>query len=382
MTTNARTLLATLGAAAAACLLTACPRGRTSPADPAPNPSAFTLPPAQRGKIHLEEAILTPFRRTVEATGTVEFDGDRATQVLAPFSGPVSRILVPLGALVRRGQPLATTVSPDFAAAVSAYRKAAATAHNARRIADLDAQLFADDAIARREMEQAQTDAVSAEADRDAALQQLRSLGVDDQAIEELRQDRATAAPQGVIRAPLAGAVVERLITPGQLLQGGATPCFTVADMSTVWVMANIFESDLPFVAVGDPAEITSAASQGPLPGTVGNISALVDPNTRAIAVRIVTPNPGQALKKDMYVRVAIRSRHDSTGIMLPVSAVLRDDVDLPFVFLENPDGSFGRRRVAIGYRSGDRQEVTSGVSAGDRVAVEGGLFMQFAQSQ
>ena len=224
MTTNARTLLATLGAAAAACLLTACPRGRTSPADPTPNPSAFTLPPAQRGKIHLEEAILTPFRRTVEATGTVEFDGDRATQVLAPFSGPVSRILVPLGALVRRGQPLATTVSPDFAAAVSAYRKAAATAHNARRIADLDAQLFADDAIARREMEQAQTDAVSAEADRDAALQQLRSLGVDDQAIEDLRQGSATAAPQGVIRAPLAGAVVERLITPGQLLQGERRP--------------------------------------------------------------------------------------------------------------------------------------------------------------
>ncbi len=231
-------------------------------------------------------------------------------------------------------------------------------------------------------MEQAETDAVSAEADRDAALQQLRSLGVGDKEIGELQAGRATAAPQGVIRSPLAGAVVERLITPGQLLQGGATPCFTVADMSTVWVMANIFESDLPFVAVGDPADVTSPTSPETLPGTVGNISALVDPNTRAIAVRIVTPNPEQTLKKDMYVRVAIHSRQESTGIMLPVSAVLRDDVDLPFVFVENPDGSFGRRRVTIGYRAGDRQEIASGVSAGDRVVVEGGLFMQFAQSQ
>jgi len=382
MTSSVRTLLAALGAAAAVCLLTACPHGRTAPPDPAPQPSAFTLPAGQREKIHVEEARLAPFRRTVEATGTVEFNSDRATQVLAPFSGPVSRILVPLGALVRRGQPLATTVSPDFAAAVSTYRKAAATARNNRRIADLDVQLFANDAIARREMEQAETDAVSAEADRDATLQQLRSLGVGDKAIEALRQERATTAPQGVIRSPLAGAVVERLITPGQLLQGGVTPCFMVADMSTVWVMANIFASDLAFVAVGDPADVTGTTSQETLPGTVGNISALVDPNTRAIAVRIVTPNPEQTLKKDMYVRVAIHSRQESAGIMLPVSAVLRDDVDLPFVFVENPDGSFGRRRVTIGYRTGDRQEIASGLSAGDRVFVEGGLFMQFAQSQ
>ncbi len=382
MTSSVRAPFAALGAAAAVCLLTACPRGRTAPPDPAPRPSAFTLPSGQREKIHVEEARLAPFRRTVEATGTVEFDSDRATQVLAPFSGPVSRILVPLGAFVRRGQPLATTVSPDFAAAVSAYRKAAATARNARRIADLDARLFANDAIARREMEQAETDAVSAEADSDAALQQLRSLGVGDKAIEALRHERAMTAPQGVIRSPLAGAVVERLITPGQLLQGGVTPCFTVADMSTVWVMANIFQSDLPLVAVGDPADVASATSRDTFPGTVGNVSALVDPNTRAVAVRIVTPNHGQTLKKDMYVRVAIHSRQESTGIMLPVSAVLRDDVDLPFVFVENPDGSFGRHRVTIGYRSGDRQEIASGLSAGDRVVVEGGLFMQFAQSQ
>ena len=87
MTSSARILLATIGAGAAACLLAACPRGRTTPADPAPTPSAFMLPAAQRGKIHLEVARLTPFRRTVESTATVEFDSDRATQVLAPFSG-------------------------------------------------------------------------------------------------------------------------------------------------------------------------------------------------------------------------------------------------------------------------------------------------------
>ncbi len=368
--------------AAALGVLGSCTRAGSAPADPPANPSAFTLGPGQREKIHVETAARAPFFRTVQATGTVAFDGDRATQVIAPFSGPVARILVELGAAVRRGQPLAVTVSPDFAAAVSAYRKAEATARNAARISTLDQQLFASDGIARRDVEQAETDAISAAADRDAAVQQLRSLGVGERAIADLRAGRDAAPPQGVIRSPLTGTVVERLITPGQLLQAGATPCFTVADTSTVWVMAEIFESDLPFVALGDPAEVTSATAGISRAGTVDNISALVNPDTRAVAVRVVTPNPDGALKKDMYVRVAIRSRRPTTGIMVPVSALLRDDDDLPFVFVENADGSFGRHRVTLGERAGDRQEISAGLAPGERVVVEGGLFMQFAQSQ
>jgi len=376
-----------LAAVALSSLLSASCSKPEKAADPAPPASSsdapkardLTLDPAQRQKIRLETVALSPFRRTIETTGTVAFDQNRATQVLAQISGPVSRIQVEVGARVARGQALATVASPDFAADVSALRKAEALAKNARRVADLDQQLWKNDAIARRDMEQAETDAVSAEADRDAALQQLRDLGVNAKTLGEIQQNKSTYGAGGLIRSPLAGTVVEKLITPGQLLQAGTTPCFTVADLSTVWVMANIFETDLPFVAPGDTARVLTSGTGEPITGKVDYISALVDPTTRAVAVRIVAPNPHEALKRDLYVRTEIQSSRQSTGLLVPVSAILRDDENLPFVFVAKADGTFPRRRVGIGPRVGDRQEITSGLSAGETVVAEGGLFLQTA---
>ncbi|MGH9421551.1 MAG: efflux RND transporter periplasmic adaptor subunit, partial [Thermoanaerobaculia bacterium] len=129
--------------------------------------------------VHTETVALQSFRKTIAATGTVAFNQNKSTQVLSPISGPLARILVNVGNRVIRDQALAVVSSPDFAAAISAVRKAEATAKNTRRIATLDEQLFKNDAIARRDLEQAQTDAINAEADLDAAVQQLRSLGVD-----------------------------------------------------------------------------------------------------------------------------------------------------------------------------------------------------------
>jgi cobalt-zinc-cadmium efflux system membrane fusion protein len=369
--------------AAVALLGAGCSGRGAGNSDPGTSRAAgFTLSKDQLQKVRT--VVLTPrsFRRSIATTGTVGFDADQATQVLSPISGPVSRLLVSLGARVTRGQALAEVASPDFAGFASAYRKAEALAKNARRIADLDKQLYDSDGIARRDLEQAETDAVSAEADRAAALQQLRSLGVDDAQLADIRENRPVATAPGAIRAPLDGVVVERLVTPGQLLQAGSTPCFTVADLSTVWVMANVFETDLPFVAAGDPAEITTGEGGPALPGKVDYVAALVDPTTRAVAVRVVAKNPSGVLRKDLYVRVAIQSRRDSTGLLAPVSAVLRDDENLPFVFVARPDGSFGRRRVTIGARVGDEEEIASGLAAGERIVVEGGLFMQFAENQ
>jgi cobalt-zinc-cadmium efflux system membrane fusion protein len=344
--------------------------------------AGFTLSPDQRQKVKTLALAPRSFRRSITTTGTVGFDADQATQVVSPISGPVSRLLVPLGARVKAGEALAEVASPDFAAYAAAYRKAEALAKNARRIADLDEKLYENDGIARRDMEQAEADAVSAEADRDAAVQQLRALGVDDAGLEDILKNRPLDGGLAVIRAPIEGVVVERLVTPGQLLQAGATPCFTVADLSTVWVMANVFETDLPFVAVGDPATITTGEGGEALPGKVDYVSALVDPTTRAVAVRVVAKNPTGALRKDLYVTVAIESRRESSGLLVPVSAVLRDEENLPFVFVAKPDGIFDRRRVTLGARVGDEEQVTSGLVAGDQIVTEGGLFMQFAESQ
>jgi len=360
-----------IAGAAFAILLVAC-GGEKKEAPAAPETQRNAK--AMQG-VHTEAVSVTTFQKTIETTGTVAFNQNHSTQVLSPISGPVSRILVNVGSRVSRGEALANVSSPDFAAAVSALRKAEATARNARRIADLDAQLFKNDAIARRDYEQAQTDAINAEADRDSAIQQLRSLGVDDSTINEVRENHSVPNLGGVIRAPIAGTVVEKLISPGQLLQS-TTPCFTVADLSDVWVYANVFEADLASVHLGDMADISTGGGQT-LTGRVDNIAAVVDPNTRAVAVRIDVANPGEVLKRDFYVHVQLHSHAPVQGILVPVSAILRDDQNLPFVFVTKPDGSFERRRVDLGSRLGDRQEIRSGLSAGDSIVVEGALFLQ-----
>ena len=339
------------------------------------------LTAAQRQKIHTEIIKPSTFRRTIETTATVSFDNDQATTVLAPVSGPVSRLVVSLGAKVKPGDVLATVASPDYAAAISAYRKAVVTAKNLRRIADLTEQLSQNN-LSRREVEQAQADAANAEADREAALEQLHSLGVDGPTIQAIQENRPVPERTGMIRSPISGTVVEKLITPGQLLQAGTTPCFTVADLSRVWVMANLYESDLAFVEKGDAAEILTSASPTSLPGAVDYISAIVDPNTRSIGVRVLAKNPKEILKKQMYVRVLIHSRREQTGLLTPVSAVLRDDETLPFVYLANADGSYSRRRITLGSRVGDRYETITGLMSGNQVVVEGGLFLQFMQNQ
>ena len=375
-------------AAGCAALLAAavcgCSPAETSQAQTAPPPAAknATLTTEQRQHITLFTVAQSTYRRTVESNAVVDFDGDQSTSVLAPISGPVSRLLVSIGQHVNKGDPLALVELPDFATAVSTYQKAIATAKTTRRLADIDKDLFEHQGVPQKEMEQAETDAANAEADRDAALQGLVSLDVDPQAIADIQQGKMTSRVAGVIRAPISGTVVERLITPGQLLSAGTTPCFTVADLSRVWVTAQIFDSDIASISVGDPAQVVTGVGGRSFPGTVGNIAALVDPNTRSVAVRVVANNPSEILKKQMYVRVRINRRQQNAGLLVPDSAILRDDEMLPFVYVAEPDGSFARRLVTLGDRAGAQYDVAAGLNPGDRIVTEGGIFLQFMQNQ
>ncbi len=374
--------LAVLGACGGKNEARAAADSASSAKSAATGPKNTSLTPDQLEHLKIAPVAVVPFRPEVQTTGTVAFDGDLSTQVLSPISGPVMRILVQPGAWVKRGDPLAMVSSPDFALAVSDFRKAQATAIQTRRVATLDSALFKNDAIARRDLEQAQTDAVSAEADRDASLQALQALGVDSGTLNKLRANQPVPQALGVIRAPIEGTVVEKLINPGQLLQAGTTPTFTIADLSTVWVMANVFESDLSSVAHGDKVDVTTSAAPRPLSGTVDYVAALVDPATKATQVRVVVPNTGHLLKRDMYVNATIHATKEKRGILLPVSAVLRDENNMPFLFVQAPGGGFERRQVTLGSRIGEQYEISSGIKEGERVIQVGGLFLQFAQSQ
>ena len=377
-----RPITAAAVAAASLMFIAGCSPKADTKAEASATASNVTLTAAQRERIRLFTVTPSMFRKTVEATGVVDFDNDQATSVLAPFSGPVSQLLVSPGDKVRKGQPLALVDSSDFSAAVSAYSKALASARTLRKLAEADKDLIQHNGISQREAQQAETDAANAEADRDAALQALVSLSVDPQAIKALQQGQPMPRIQGVIRSPIAGTVAEKLITPGQLLQAGTTPCFTVADLSRVWVMAQIADSEISSVKLGDLADVQGGAAPNSLSGTVTNISALVNPDTRSVIARVVVDNPGDLLKKQMYVRVQIHSRQANNGLLVPVSAILRDDENLPFVYVAKPDGGFARQHVTLGYRVGDQYDIAEGLQAGTRLVVDGGVFIQFMQTQ
>ena len=345
-------------------------------------PKNVKLTDAQRQHIHVYGVALTKFHKSVVANGVVDFDNDQATSVVAAFSGPVTKLFVSPGDRVKKGDPLAEVVSSDFSAAINAYQKAIVTANNNRRLADIDKDLVKHKGVSEREALQAETDARNAEADRDAALQTLLSLDVDPKVIKEIQEGRTITRAEGFIRAPIAGTVAERLVTTGQLLQAGATPCFTLADLSRMWVMTQVFGVDLASVQVGDSAEIDTGADGASMQGKVDNIAALVDPNTRAVSVRVVVDNPHGLLRKQMFVRVLIRAREESTGMLVPTSAILRDDENLPFVYVAQPDGAFARAHVTLGYRFDDQYEITEGLKQGDQVMTDGGIFVQFMQNQ
>jgi cobalt-zinc-cadmium efflux system membrane fusion protein len=369
--------IALIGAAA----LAGCGAKSEAPEAAATTPQLVSLTAAQMQHVQLLTVGSGSFQKAVEATAVVDFDNDRATSVLAPMSGPVARLLVEAGQPVKAGQALALVDSPDYATAVAGFRKADASAKNARRIADADKDLAQHNGLSAREAQQAETDAQNAESDRAAALKALNGLNLSPADIRAVEESRPAARMQGEIRAPVSGIVVEKLITPGQLLQAGTTASFTVADLSRMWVMAQVQPGELADIHVGDPAEVETGAG-ALMNGTVDNISTEVNPDTRAVLVRVAVPNPTGALKRQMYVHVRIRARQPSAGLLAPVSAVLRDEVNLPFVYVAAPGGGFARRHVTLGVRSGDRYQISEGLQPGDRIVANGALFLQFMQTQ
>lgn len=351
-------------------------------ADSSARPTAFRVTPAQRARLQVVTVDRTTFRPVLNATGTVAFNGDHSTSVIAPISGPVVRVIAQLGARVSARQTLATVSSPDFATDVAGYRKAEQLTQNAKRILDRNEQLFANDALARSDLDQSRTDYASAVADRDAAAQQLRAIGIDQATITAIQDGKLVTAIEGAIRAPITGVVVEKLITPGQLLEAGSTAAFTIADLSTMWVLASVYGDDIGAVRKGDIVDVIVDASATPVQGRVDFIAPIVDPGTRATTVRVLATNAAQLLRRDMFVKVRFHASVARTGIVVPAAALLRDDDNLPFVFLLNADGTFARRRVTLGVELETGFEITAGLAPGDKLLTNGALFVQFAEHQ
>jgi len=340
-------------------------------------PKLFTVPADQMTHVHVVTVEPSTVDRVLRLTGSVAYNGFHTTPVISQISGPVGRILVEPGQFVHRGQPMLYVSSPDFSQMRANYVKARDAHTLATTQYERAKDLYAHHAVSLSDLQAAESAEVQAQADLDAAQQSLQVLGIP-------KPDTLTkgpSSPEVAVLAPISGEVVERLVAPGQLLQGGGTQCFTISDMSSVWVLANVFQNDLGQVHVGDPVTIDTDAYATKFHGKISYIGAALDPNTRTVQARIVTDNPGEKLKNNMYVTAEVRAGKATNVIAVPDSSVLRTADNQPFVYLEQGSGKFGEQLVSIGETQGGKTVILSGLKPGDRVAAEGSLFLQFQNS-
>ncbi len=337
----------------------------------------FTVPADQMSHVQVLTVAPTKLTRTLRLTGAVAYDSFHTTPVITQVSGPVSRIAVAPGETVRRGQPLLYVASPDYSQLRSNYLKARDAAALAKKIYARAKDLYEHHAFAEQELEQAESAEVQAESDLVSAEAALRVLGITD-------PDSLVKAPpsfEASVKSPIDGQVVEQNVAVGQLLQPGATQCFVISNMSTVWILVNVYQKDLPYVRVGDAVTITTESYPDVFQGKISYVAAALDPNTRTLQARIETSNPGYKLKKDMYVVASVDAGSIQNAIAVPDSAVLRDSENQPFVYVEAKDNQFGRRPITIGESAKGVTQVTAGLNPGDRIVGDGSLFLQFANS-
>jgi cobalt-zinc-cadmium efflux system membrane fusion protein len=299
-------------------------------------------------------------RPTLSVTGVVSADVTRAVPVVALAVGRVVELRARLGDQVRRGQLLLRVQSGDVAGAFSTYRHALADKQLARTQLDRAQALYERGAIARKDVEVAQDADDKAAADVEAGAEQLRVMGVD------------PATPfTGLVDvvAPVSGVITEQNITNAGGVKSLDSPnLFTISDLSRVWIVCDVYESDLASVQVGDDAEVRLTAYPGRvLTGRVGNILPILDPALRTAKVRIEVPNPG-LMRLGMFVTATFHGQKSLVRAAVPAEAILHLH-DRDWVY--EPDGPSGFRRVEV--VSGEtlpanRQEVRSGLTPGQRV--------------
>jgi cobalt-zinc-cadmium efflux system membrane fusion protein len=374
---------------ATALLTCACNASRKVSAAPAESSSAsvdneaalFQVPQNQLDHLKIVEVKKTVWSSTVHTTGTVDWDADHTTQAITQVDGPISKLLVDTGAAVAADQPLLYVSSPDVATAISTYKKARNRLDFSKRTLDRSKDLLEHKVIATKDYEAAEQDYNDAGAEVENDLQALKIFGVSQQELEEAQRQGVPINPQLAVRSPIAGVVVQKLVTPGLVIQAGMTACFTISDVSTVWVQGHIYDRDLESIRVGDTVEETNSSLPQTFHGTISYVGALIDPATRTTPVRIVTQNPQGILKKDMFVDAVIHTKSARSVLSVPTSAILRNDENLPFVYVEVQPGQFAQRLVTLGAQQGDDTEITTGCKPGEKIVAEGSVFLQFSNA-
>ncbi len=337
----------------------------------------FTIPQEQMSHVQVLKVQPTTLTRTLRLTGAVAYNGFRTTPVITQVSGLISRVVVVPGQKVHQGDPMLYVHSPDYSQLRTNYLKAKDAYALAQKAYARAKDLYEHKAIAEQNLEQAESAEVQASGDLASSQAALKVLGIND-------PDAVVQAPPSFevpVKAPISGEVVEQDVAAGQLIQPGSTQCFMISDTGNVWVLVNVYQKDLPYVRVGDSVTIQTDTYSDVFHGRISYVAASLDPSTRTLQARIDTGNPGEKLKKDMYVVATVNAGMIANTIALPDSAVLRDSENQPFVYAATASNQFGRRTVTLGESLNGQTEITSGLTPGDQVIGDGSLFLQFANS-
>jgi membrane fusion protein, heavy metal efflux system len=327
------------------------------------------------GRFSLVQVSSQPIRSQLQVTGSVNPDVSREIPVLSLANGRVVALHVGLGDTVRKGQLVMEVQSPDVSTAFDAYLKAVNDEHLATVTLDRDNLLYNKGAIPKSQQEAAQTGEDDARADLIAAEQQLKILGVDKNHPSE--NVRIYAPTSGVITAQNVTAAGAAGIT-----YAGAAGSLTIADLSHVWVICDVYENDLANVRVGQHADITLNAFPGKtFSGTISDIGAQLDPSLRTAKVRIQVENPQHLLRIGMFATAILEGSHAEQRTVVPATAVLQLH-DRSYVFEPAGNGTFKRVLVKTGASlPNNLLELTAGVQPGDQI-VNNALDLENAAEQ
>lgn len=348
-------------------------------------PTAASSPPgtyratAQQLKTFSIEAVQAHGFVSEEITdGKIGINADRATPVISPYSGRVIRVIAALGETVKAGAPLAAVEASEFIQAQNDLRVAAAQVKLARISETRKHALYEAKGGSLQDWQQAQADLAAAETTLDAVRNRLQIFGKSAADIDAL-QGSVSISPVAVLTAPIAGVVVDRQIGPGQYLQAGGTPVFTIADPSNVWLLANVRESDAGLMKVGQAVEVRVLAyPQRVFKAQVTYVAAVLDPVTHRLPVRAAIDNHDGALKPEMFASFRILTGDASESPAVPEAAVIYEG-DAAHVWVVTADGLLTFRSIRAGRNNDGLVEVVDGLKAGERVITKGGLFIDQA---
>ncbi|MGH9255003.1 MAG: efflux RND transporter periplasmic adaptor subunit [Vicinamibacterales bacterium] len=340
--------------------------------------AVVTLTPemTSRAGIRTVQATSGTATTDVRMPGIVQPNAYREVVVTSLVSGRVTQVQVELGARVMAQDALATIYSPELADAQTAFIavRAEQVAHQQRQVRTQ--RLTAIGAATRQELEEHEAERARLDAAVEIARARLGLLGIPEERTQRLTgpQDVVTTM---VVRAPLAGVITRRAVNVGLNIDP-SMPLFTVVDLSTVWVIADLYERDFAKVRVGSPATITSAAYPGmTLRARVGYIDPQVQQETRTAKLRVEVPNPDGRLRFGMYVDVQVGGAASRQGVLVPKASVQQVGGDSVVYVAGAEPGRFVERKVEVGRESGDQVLVLSGVQPGDRVVTDGVFFLR-----